>query len=261
MARLRNKDGDDFARRHLRWIDEQDDLTSLSIEGFALGAAFLDEVLARLASAGVDHLHLWDADLGADGARRLAAAPAIRRLETLDLHDNAIGDDGAIALAESAQLAAVRRLIVSSNDIRDAGALALARSRHLGALTELSLSENRIGEAARGVLRHRFGDGALPLLDHQRVERFPPAHLDDHHADAAVRWRATWSQRVPYQAEVGDAVWVLLLGNFPDEAMYTLYVDGEPAGQLDDWPERWERPARVTMRVELVGWAAALETI
>jgi hypothetical protein len=255
VARLRNPDGDDFARRHLRWIDEQDDLSSLSIEGFALGAGFLDEVLARLAPAGVVHLHLWDADLGAGGARRLAASPAIRRLETLDLHRSQIGDDGAFALAESRQLAAVRRLILSGNEIRDAGGLALARSPHLGALTMLSLSENRIGPAVRAALRTRFGDATLPLLDHQRAERFPPAPLDDLHAAAPVRWRATWSSRVPFQAEVDGAVWVLRLGDFPNEPMYALFVDGEPAGELDDWPDAWRRPPHVTLRVELVAWA------
>lgn len=258
MARLRNQDGDDFARRHLRWIDEQDDLRSLSIEGFTLAGAVLDEILARLAPAGVLHLHLWDAGLGPAGARRIAGSPAIRRLETLDLHGNAIGDDGAFALAESAPISTVRRLIVSDNEIRDAGALALAGSPNLAGLAELALSDNRIGEPARAALRARFGDDALPLLDHQRVERFPPVHLDDAHAELRVRWRATWSRTVPLQAEVGGAIWVLRLGELPAEPMYTLYIDGAPAGQLDDWPERWERPPRVTMRIELVGWAKDL---
>lgn len=258
MARLRNQDGDDFARRHLRWIDEQDDLSSLSIEGYTLAPAFLDEVLARLAPAGVLHLHLWDAGLGAAGARRLAASPAIRRLETLDLHGNAIGDDGAFALAESPPISAVRRLIVTDNEIRDPGALALAGSPHLASLVELGVSDNRIGGAARAALRARFGGDALPRLHHQRVERFPPAHLDDVHAETRVRWRATWSRAIPLQAEVGDQVWVLRLGDFPAEAMYTLFIDGASAGQLDDWPDAWERPPKVTMRVELVGWAAAL---
>ena len=31
MTRLRTKDGDLFSREHLRWIDAQPDLTSLSI--------------------------------------------------------------------------------------------------------------------------------------------------------------------------------------------------------------------------------------
>jgi hypothetical protein len=261
VARLRNDEGTEFARRHLRWIDEQEDVTSLSIEGFTLAGALLDEVLARIAPAGVVHLHLWSAGLGLAGARRVATSPAVRRLETLDLHGSAIGDDGAFVLAEAAPLATVRRLILSDNEIRDAGALALARSSHLAGLSELSLGGNRIGAAARSALRTRFGDDALPLLDHQRVDRFPAAHLHDHHADVRVRWRATWSHAVPLQAEVGGSVWVLRLGDFPDEAMYTLYVDGEPCGQLDDWPEKWERPARVTLRVDLVPWAAALESV
>jgi len=260
VARLRNPSGDDFTRRHLRWIDEQPDLSSLSIEGFALGGALLDEVLARVAAAGIVHLHLWDAALGRAGARRLAATPAVRHLETLDLHAGSIGDDGAIALAESAHLATVRRLILSENDLRDAGALALARSRHLAGLSELAVSENRIGEAARQILRTRFGDDALPLLDHQRAERTALVHLEDEHATVRVRWRATWSRAVPYQAELDGATWVLRQGAFPDEALYTLYIDGEAIGELDEWPEAWRHPGKITLPVELVAWARPLES-
>ena len=261
MARLKNDRGEDFARRHLRWLDQQDDLTSLSIEGFALGPAFLDEVLARLAPAGVVHLHLLEARLGAAGARRLAASPGLRRLETLDLHGGGIGDDGAIALAGSAQLAQVRRLLLPHNRIGDAGALALARAPHLAGLAELALADNRIGEAARGILVARFGAPALPHLDHQRLDRLGGAHLDDAYLGAEVRWRATWSRRVPYQAEVDGAIWVLRAGAGLDDPAYILYVDGVELGEIDEWPAAWQRPPRITLRVELVAWARELETV
>jgi hypothetical protein len=257
MPRLRNKDGDSFTREHLRWIDAQPDLTSLSIEGFTLAGAHLGEVLARIATAGIRHLHLWDAGLGPYGARRIAETPLLRSLETFDLHYNQIGDDGAIALAGSPHLAGLRTLVLSGNDLRDAGALALTRSPHLAALTSLSLSENRIGDAALQALRDRFGVGALPMLDHQHrfEDTGPRPYLADDHRSTRVQWCATWSDAVPYQAQVGEETWVLAR----TVAGFTLYVDGEPTGDPEPWPTAWKRPGPVTMRVELVDWAKELE--
>ena len=256
MARLRNKDGDSFGREHLRWIDAQRDLTSLSIEGFTLAGAHLGEVLSRIGPANIRHLHLWDAGLGPYGARRLAEAPALRALETLDLHYNQVGDDGAIALSGSPHLEQLHTLVLSGNEIRDAGALALARSTCLAGVTSLSLAENRIGDAAREVLRERFGDAALPLLDHQHrfEDTGPRPYVADDHRSTRVQWSATWSDAVPYQAEVGDATWVLRR----TPAGLALYVDGELIGDAEPWPTAWKRPGSVTLRVDLVDWAEAL---
>jgi hypothetical protein len=253
VTRLRNKDGDLFTREHLRWIDAQPDLSSLSIEGFTLAGAHLGEVLARVATAGCRHLHLWDAGLGPYGAERIAGSPALRALETLDLHNNQVADDGAIALAASPHLAGLRTLVLSGNELRDVGALALARSPHLGALTTLALSENKIGEAARQALHDRFGDAALPGLDHQHrwEDTGPRPYLQDDHRSTRVQWSSTWSPDAPFQAEVGSQVWVLVR----TVAGLTLYVDGEPAGDAEPWPTAWKRPGAVTLRVELVAWA------
>lgn len=256
MARLRNKDGDSFTRDHLRWIDAQTDLASLSIEGFTLAGAHLGEVLARIPTAGIRHLHLWDAGLGPYGARRIADTVACRALETLDLHYNQIGDDGAMAIAGTANLSGLRTLVLSGNELRDAGALALARSPYLTGLTTLSLSENRIGEAALDALRDRFGAAALPSLDHQHrwEDTGPRPYLADDHRSTRVQWSATWSDAAPYQAEVGEEVWVLIR----TPAGLTLYIDGSPAGDAEPWPTAWKRPGAVTLRVELVDWAAGL---
>jgi hypothetical protein len=257
MARLRNKDGDSFGREHLRWIDAQRDLTSLSIEGFTLAGAHLGEVMARIGPAAIRHLHLWDAGLGPYGARRLAEAPAIRALETLDLHYNQIGDDGAIAIAGSPYLDNLRTLVLSGNEIRDAGALALARSPQLVQLATLALAENRIGDAARDLLRERYSADALPLLDHQHrfEDTGPRPYVADDHRSTRVHWSATWSDVVPYQAEVGDAIWVLRR----TPAGLALYVDGELIGDAEPWPTAWKRPGAVTLRVELVDWAERLK--
>ena len=38
--------------------------------------------------------------------------------------------------------------------------------------------------------------------------------------------------------------WLLQLGNFPAEPLYTLVVDGVEIMSFDDWPVLWTRPSR-----------------
>jgi hypothetical protein len=35
---------------------------------------------------------------------------------------------------------------------------------------------------------------------------------------------------------------VLRLGDFPEEALYTLLIGSADMGALDDWPAHWWRP-------------------
>lgn len=58
-----------------------------------------------------------------------------------------------------------------------------------------------------------------------------------------VAWRRTGSGEIPYEAEVDGRRWTLRVNDFPAEPLYTLLVDGEPAGDLDAWPPAWRRPA------------------
>jgi hypothetical protein len=57
----------------------------------------------------------------------------------------------------------------------------------------------------------------------------------------ATRWTRTGNPEWPWQTRVGDERWAVRLNDFPEEAMYTLFVDEEPAGDFNDWPERWTR--------------------
>ena len=45
----------------------------------------------------------------------------------------------------------------------------------------------------------------------------------------------------PLSARNGQA-WVLRLGEFPAEPLYTLIADGETIGSFDTWPTAWTRP-------------------
>lgn len=58
----------------------------------------------------------------------------------------------------------------------------------------------------------------------------------------AVEWRDTGDPERPWEAEVEGERWTVRLNDFPEEPLYTLLVDGAPAGDFHDWPERWRRP-------------------
>jgi hypothetical protein len=45
----------------------------------------------------------------------------------------------------------------------------------------------------------------------------------------------------PWIAAAGKAVWRLRLNDFPEDPMYTLFVDGNEVGDFNGWPEPWQR--------------------
>lgn len=57
-----------------------------------------------------------------------------------------------------------------------------------------------------------------------------------------VTWTRTGDPEHPYGAEVEGCRWLIRLGDFPAEPLYTLLVDGAEIGSFDTWPETWARP-------------------
>ncbi len=58
----------------------------------------------------------------------------------------------------------------------------------------------------------------------------------------AVAWRLGDDAEHPYVVDVDGRRWELRLNDFPVEPLYTLLVDGQEAGDLEEWPEAWQRP-------------------
>ncbi len=60
---------------------------------------------------------------------------------------------------------------------------------------------------------------------------------------AKVRWSKAGGHPggLPRWAKVGRAQWELRVNDFPDEPLYTLFVDGVAVGHFDDWPRAWDR--------------------
>ena len=92
------------------------------------------------------NLGLADNDIGAEGARALAASPHLARLTYLNLGNNDIRDEGVRALTASPHLARLSKLDLFGNRIGAEGAQALATAPYLGRLASLNLSDNGVGE-------------------------------------------------------------------------------------------------------------------
>ncbi len=121
--------------------------------------AFVEGLADKLQSlTGLTSLDLWSNNIGADGARAIAAS--LTGLTSLNLGDSNIGADGARAVAES--LTGLTSLNLSGNNIGADGARAIAAS--LTGLTSLNLSGNNIGDdGARAVAASLIGLTSLNL--------------------------------------------------------------------------------------------------
>ena len=56
-----------------------------------------------------------------------------------------------------------------------------------------------------------------------------------------ISWKETEDVDFPYEADVEGAHWKLRLNDFPDEPMFTLFIDDAEFGHFDDWPPSWKR--------------------
>jgi internalin A len=119
-------------------------LTSLNLWGNNIGADGARDIAASLTS--LTSLNLRGNNIGADGARDIAAS--LTSLTSLNLGDNNIGADGAIAIAAS--LTRLTSLYLASNNIGDDGASDIAAS--LTRLTSLNFGDSNIGaDGARAI--------------------------------------------------------------------------------------------------------------
>lgn len=57
----------------------------------------------------------------------------------------------------------------------------------------------------------------------------------------SVVWESTGDALVPYRTTIDGHALTVRVGDFPEEAMYALLVDGNVVAEFDDWPTRWLR--------------------
>jgi len=87
--------------------------------------------------------------------------------------------------------------------------------------------------------RHRPDSWAIEDQRKKKGKADAPA-LGDRFASAVV-WSATDDPQHPWTANVDGAHWQIRIGDFPDDYLYRLVVNGEVVGAFHDWPDSWER--------------------
>lgn len=94
-------------------------------------------------------------------------------------------------------------------------------------------------------LTERIADTAATLSasEYQRLLDELRQPILERYATAAIRWAATGDSDVPYRATLDGHELTIRQGDFPDEAMYLLRIDGDELYEIDDWPGAWTRPS------------------
>ncbi|WP_194235908.1 hypothetical protein [Streptomyces sp. CB01881] len=62
-----------------------------------------------------------------------------------------------------------------------------------------------------------------------------------------VAWHDTGTGVFPYAARADGHWWVLRLNDFPEHPLYTLFIDAQVIGDVDDAPTVWQLPPRTTL--------------
>lgn len=56
-----------------------------------------------------------------------------------------------------------------------------------------------------------------------------------------VRWSKTREPAAQWRSQVGPGIWTVRVNDFPEEHLYTLFVNDEAIGDFDEWPRQWLR--------------------
>ncbi len=67
-----------------------------------------------------------------------------------------------------------------------------------------------------------------------------PTESDVYHK--IIFWQETEDVDFPYQATVDGTSWRLRINDFPDEPLFTLFIDEKEWGNFDDLPPTWDVP-------------------
>ncbi|MBK8168835.1 MAG: hypothetical protein IPK60_00655 [Sandaracinaceae bacterium] len=67
--------------------------------------------------------------------------------------------------------------------------------------------------------------------------------LSRQRCNSPLRWESSGDGEFPYRADLGGHLLVIRVNDFPDEPLYTLFIDGHPVDDLEDWPLLWTKPA------------------
>ena len=64
---------------------------------------------------------------------------------------------------------------------------------------------------------------------------------------SVVKWSRTNNLAAQWRSHVGPEVWAVRVNDFPEEHLYTLFVNDEAFGNFDEWPRQWLRAGEVSI--------------
>jgi len=76
-----------------------------------------------------------------------------------------------------------------------------------------------------------------PLTD----ERVPSRSSLEEYLSTDVKWWKTKDPTALWRTQVGAGTWTVRVNDFPEEHLYTLFVNDEELGSFDEWPSQWSR--------------------
>jgi hypothetical protein len=153
--------------------------------GRARGDAFVKDLVAAGALAGVRELRLAGNGLGPEAMRALAGAPELECLQRLDLGRNPVTDEGFALLCAAGNARHLRELVLDRAGLTGASLARLPGCAWSASLEDLSLADNNFGEVEAGAgARTRAAPGAwsrMVSLDLSRTRCRAPClkHLRD----------------------------------------------------------------------------------
>lgn len=120
--------------------------------------------------------------------------------------------------------------IIDGRPVKVVAAEVLAMDPSTGAMFANASYRDRVSGAQ--VEKHAY----MELLERLRQP------ILERYATAALQWESTSDNDEPYRTSVDGHELTIRLGDFPEEAMYLVHVDGQGVYALDDWPNAWRKP-------------------
>lgn len=64
---------------------------------------------------------------------------------------------------------------------------------------------------------------------------------DESNMKEPLKWSRSGDPVMPWCTQVDQDKWAVRVNDFPDEHLYTLFVNGAEWESFDDWPPNWLR--------------------
>jgi hypothetical protein len=57
-----------------------------------------------------------------------------------------------------------------------------------------------------------------------------------------IRWNKNNDVDFPFFKMIKGVEWKIRLNGWPDEPLFSLFINGEHIGDIEDWPTFWSKP-------------------